>query len=209
MTVKKRRRITMEIALAEAKKCTTRTEFAIKHSGSWRYLSKRFLLDDACQHMTGNTIWNYALASKEAKKYKCKKDFKIGSHRAYQHCSRNGILSEVCSHMRKNIYWTPELVTLEAKKYQHRGQFHKGCGSAYQYCLDHDLLDEVCGHMTCGKRYTPPKNGQPAGRKPNLQAKREKALRELLCVHKWSKPRRNQHGINSTCSKCGKKRTTK
>jgi hypothetical protein len=207
MEKRKRNSITTEIAYMDAEKCKTRSEFGVRFSGSWRHLSNKELLDDACGHMIGNTIWNYELAEKEAKKYKRKKDFKKGSPKAYQHCQRKDILSEVCSHMRKNIIWNPELVAIEAKKYKHRGEFSEGNGSAYSYCLKKDLLDEVCGHMTSGRKYKPPKNGRKAGRRVNLKAKIEEELRQILCFHKWSKPRKYKNSINSKCSKCGKKRS--
>ena len=101
MAPKKRFRITDEIAIADALKCTTRTEFAETYSGSWRRLSNKGFkhLDAACAHMTGYTQWTTEKCVNVALTCKTRNEFKKKHHNAYLHMCDKKLQSLCYAHM--------------------------------------------------------------------------------------------------------------
>ena len=100
MATKSRWAITDEIAIADALKCKTRTEFAEKYSGSWRRLSNKGFnhLDAACSHMTGYTQWNTGKCVDVARTCKTRSEFKKHTG-AYCHASENNLFDLCYAHM--------------------------------------------------------------------------------------------------------------
>jgi len=101
MATKKRWSITTEQACQDALKCTTRTEFSVKFSGSLRHLrDKGFeVLDDACSHMTGYTQWTTEKCVDVARTYKTRSEFRKGNLGAYSHMTVNKLHDLCYSHM--------------------------------------------------------------------------------------------------------------
>lgn len=102
MATKKRWVITDEIAIADALKCKTRTEFSEKYSGSWRRLSNKGFkhLDEACSHMSeGYTQWSTEKCVNAARTCKTRKEFKRKHTGAYCHMSENKLHDLCYAHM--------------------------------------------------------------------------------------------------------------
>jgi hypothetical protein len=98
MTNKLRWKITEKQAAIDALKCTTRSEFATKFSGSWRHLSNKGLLDKYCTHMTGNTIWSDEKVLAIALSCKTRSEFKR-TYRPYGYAVEQGLISQCYAHM--------------------------------------------------------------------------------------------------------------
>ena len=101
MATKKRWEITDEIAIADALKCKTRTEFAETYSGSWRRLSNKGFkhLDAACAHMTGNTQWTTEKVLVLALTCKTRNEFKKKHTSAWLHMQSKQLQSICYAHM--------------------------------------------------------------------------------------------------------------
>ena len=100
MATKKRWAITTDQAREDALKCTMRSEFEKRFSGSYRHLMKKgfYVLDDACKHMTGYTQWNTKKCVDVARTCKTRGEFKKHTG-AYCHSSENNLFDLCYAHM--------------------------------------------------------------------------------------------------------------
>ena len=98
MATKKRWFITEEMARADALKCKTRSEFGNRFSGSWRHLSKKKLLESACSHMQGYTIWTDKKVLTYARTCGTRDKFKRNTG-AYGYAVANDLILQCHSHM--------------------------------------------------------------------------------------------------------------
>lgn len=147
----------------EAKKYTTRTEFAKGSGAHYRLATSSGILDEVCSHMVlkRKPFWNVEELKAIALKYKTKKQFREMDDAAYQAAYSRGIIKEICAHMlhpqrnSETLKWITdknltlvEAIKMEAQKHKSRRSFRLGSHTLYQKASSLKILDEVCSHMT-------------------------------------------------------------
>jgi len=147
------RPINFEKHFAEARKHSTRSQFAKGSSGAYNMLWLHGRLDEACAHMTISPVyvpakWGHQSVFDEAAKYRTRAEFKRECGGAHGYALKNGILAQACAHMRDghNFWHVFELMAV-AVKYTSKQQFIASENSAYVFCKKHGLTDLICKHM--------------------------------------------------------------
>jgi len=141
----------------EAKKYSSKSEFAQNSSSAYNSARENGWTDMICGHMVSNKkpngFWNdKEKCTKEALKYNRKVDFQKGSPSAYNVAKENGWLDEIRSHMVVSIkpvgYWkSKERCQKEAIKFISRSDFQKLSGSAYASAQKNGWVEDICKHM--------------------------------------------------------------
>ena len=144
----------------EAKKYSTRSEFAKESRGSWQAAWNRGAeyYEEICSHMPlpSNLAWTKEELTEEAKKYSTRGEFTEKSAGAYQAAARDLIfLDLICAHMEqfKHKIWNDEDLIEEAFSYKNRMDFRKKSSGAYQAAWNNgmEFLNKICSHMSfCG-----------------------------------------------------------
>lgn len=150
-TTKKRVKWTDDMIASEAKKYSTRTEFAKKGYGAYSAATRRDILDHVCEHMPKNIWikWTFDTLKSEALKYGTRNEFQKNSESAYQTAFQKGILDQICEHMTYVSYpWTDEELQREALKYDNQRDFFNGSPKAYWTAKFRKKIGDICKHMT-------------------------------------------------------------
>lgn len=143
---------TEELIEQEAKKYTTRKDFAENSPSAYSLASKRKILDKVCSHMIllQRRKWTKEEAAAEALKYKERGEFQSKANSCYLIAYRNGWLDDICKHMSngydKNKKYNKENVIKTLSKYERLQElknsdnvFVRGC---YWWLKKNKLLSE-------------------------------------------------------------------
>ena len=144
-----------ERCIEDAKKYTTKTEWAKNNSSAYLSASKNGWMGECCEHMIElqkpSGYWTKELCIEDAKKYKSKGEWKKKSNSSYHSATKNGWIRECSEHMieikKPSGYWTKERCIEDAKKYSARFVWQKKSNSAYNSARINDWVDECCEHM--------------------------------------------------------------
>lgn len=154
------RKVAWDKHFAEAKKYSSRSEFAKNSPGSYHMLWKHQILDAACSHMTVSSVysskrWDARSVLDEASKYGSRSEFKRECSGAYCYAIENGLLDIACAHMRdgKKFWHTFEVMAV-ALKYSSFNDFSKNEKSAYQFARKNGLTDLVASRIARKRVWT-------------------------------------------------------
>lgn len=149
----------IEESFAEAKKYSTRSEFACSSKKHYMRLWKRGLLDLACAHMLISPRFSYKKWTADevfsiASTYQRRSDFRRENEGAYAFALANKLLEPACAHMngagatvRAQKFWHVFELMCAAKKYSHKEEFKKKEPAAYNYAAQSGLLYVAQAHM--------------------------------------------------------------
>lgn len=138
----------------EARKYSSRSEFALKCQTSYQMLWRKKLLDEACSHMPISPVyvarkWTHEMVFEEAAKYQTRAEFKRKAGGAHAYALGNKIIDQVCAHMRQGIVkWHIFELMAIAIKYKNQREFIREQRKVYEYCVKQKLLSIVCAHMS-------------------------------------------------------------
>lgn len=150
---------TLDKAFNAAKQYNYKSEFLKNCSGAYSFLSKKDLLDLACQHMwkpSDRIKWDVKTIKEEALKYNTRNAFKHSSTGAYQAMLRLGIQDSICEHMDlpKCAKYTYEQLAEEALKYTTKSDFKRGSYGPYQAACKHEQFEEMTCHMKDASKFS-------------------------------------------------------
>jgi hypothetical protein len=147
-----------------ANKYQYKTEFARKSPGSYQFLLKNKMLDEACKHMPNRKdrkiILTYEIVKSIALKYSIRSKFSEMDGSAYNKALELGILDEICAHMpinanagkhADNFKWTDDALLLVAKQYATRTELKMGSSGAYDAMVKSGTIEKYCSHMKLSK----------------------------------------------------------
>jgi len=146
---------TPETIAIEAKKYTSKSEFALNAPGAVKRARTLGIYKEICKHMKKpakqnpkKVAWSEETLKLEALKYNSKSEFTSKRGSAVKVAKELGIYDSICDHMNTNYtVWSNEDLTNEALKYTTRAEFQTGSNSAYVIARTRGILDEICGHM--------------------------------------------------------------
>ncbi len=139
----------------EAKKYSTRGEFAKANPSAYNRARNNGWLDDVCGHMgrlrKPPGYWTREKVLETAAQCSSLKEFRELHSAAQDAAHRLGLLSELRSVVkgdkRPNGWWTFERVAEEAAKYGTRKEFERSAPGACSAARKHGWMDTVCAHM--------------------------------------------------------------
>lgn len=142
----------------EAKKYTSRGEFAKGNPSAYNNAWKNHWLDDYFWFSESASAkrWNYETCLEESKKYKTRTEFHDGSNSAYAVACRNKWLDEYIwleDGNQKRVIWTYESCYQEAKKYKRISDFAKKSPGAYDAAIENKWRDDYTW-LPHAKRWT-------------------------------------------------------
>lgn len=132
-----------------AKKCCSRSEFALKYDGASRLARRMGWFDEYTwfkELKKPNNYWTYDACYEEAKKYKSRKELEDNNGAVYKKVTENGWIEDYIWFkpitQKPHGYWTYERCKDEASKYNRRLEFRKGNSGAYMRSYLNGWLDE-------------------------------------------------------------------
>lgn len=144
---------TIQESFTEAKKYSSRSEFARSAKNAYHTLWRAGMLDDACTHMQISPVysyerWTHQSVFDEAAKYCNRAEFKRSCSGAHGYALTHGILDQACAHMRDgHFFWHVFELMAVAIKYRRKSEFIAKEKSAYNFALKRKLVPLICAHM--------------------------------------------------------------
>jgi len=151
---------TLKACLADAKRFSSKKEWAEKSSGAWDAARKNKWINQCCSHMKVrkllNGTWTKEACKKDAKNWKTRGEWKARSPVAYGTAWRNSWLDECCKHM-KAIRFPKGSRKIEdciqdARKYKSRSEWQRRSCSFYKVAVRNGWVDECCRHMVATRK---------------------------------------------------------
>lgn len=144
---------------SEAKRYSSRSEFAKSSPSAYGMLWRHGLLDRACSHMSISPVysqrrWDSKSVLAEASKYGSRSEFKRACSGAYCYALSNGFLDQACAHMMVAGFWHPFELMAAAIKYSSFSDFRKSEPSAYSYAKKAGLTDIVASRLARRRFWT-------------------------------------------------------
>ena len=151
---------TLENCRTEAKKFSSRSEWAKKSGSSYNTSLAAGWLDECCVHMVAkykpSGFWTKKQCKIEARKYSSSSDWQKANAASYAIAIENKWYKECSAHFipkkKPNGFWNKKRCLLEAKKYETKADFSKGSTGAYHAALEKGWIDDICSHMA-GERH--------------------------------------------------------
>lgn len=141
----------------EAKRYTTRHQFAKGSGGAYRAAIELNILDEVCEHMgppQNCKKWDFESILKVAKQYKSRSEFKRNRNSVHKAACNLGIWEEIAKKAgfdqgRKR--WNDIEIIKESIKHQSRTSMSRTASGAYQRIKQDKTLHHVClSHMKTG-----------------------------------------------------------
>ena len=142
---------TKDEILEEAKKFSTRGEFAMGNRSAYKKAHREGWLDEICNSMVRPSkpkgYWTKERVIEVAKSYTSKSDFSNSAPIAYRVALSNGWMRELYHFFEKKQPYTREECRLEASKYNSKEDFMKESPSYYNCAKNYRILTEIYSHM--------------------------------------------------------------
>lgn len=146
---------TKEKIIEEAKKYSTRSEFANGNRSAYKKAHREGWLNEVCGSMISRSkpkgYWTKEKIFEIAKDYTSKTDFFKSEPIAYQIVRSRGWNDELSLLFEEQQQFTKEECRMEALKYNCKEDFKNGSPQYFDCAKKHRFLTEICSHMgTCG-----------------------------------------------------------
>ena len=142
---------TKEEILEEAKKYSTRSEFASANRSAYKKAHREGWLAEACGFMVSLSkpkgFWTKERIFETAKNYTSKTDFSKSESSAYRIALLHGWIGELNSLFEKKQQYTIEECRLEAQKYNSKEDFMKNSPLYYNCAKNYRILTEISACM--------------------------------------------------------------
>lgn len=148
---------TKEKIQEEAKRFSTRSEFARGNVSAYKKAHREGWLDEVCNFMVRPSkpkgYWTKERVFETAKSYTSKADFSKNAPIAYRVALSNGWLRELSSLFEGQQPYTREECRQEASKYNSKEDFMKESPICYNCAKNYRILTEICSHMGTNTNY--------------------------------------------------------
>ena len=148
---------TKEKIQEEAKRFSTRSEFARGNVSAYKKAHREGWLDDVCNFMVRHSkpkgYWTKERVFATAKNYTSKADFSRNAPIAYRVALSNGWIRELNSLFEGQLPYTREECRQEASKYNSKEDFMKESPIYYNCAKNYRILTEICSHMGTNTNY--------------------------------------------------------
>ena len=144
---------------ADAKKYSSKNEWAEKSSGAWDAARSNGWIDICCSHMevlkARNGTWTMEACKQDAERFKTRGEWKRKSASAYGIAWKNGWLSQCCEHMTqvrvaKNSRSIDDC-RRDALKFKSRSEWQKESTAFYKVAVRNGWVDQCCAHMVASR----------------------------------------------------------
>ncbi len=151
--IKKFKYWNLDTCKEDAKKYSTRTEWAKNSNGAYLVACDKGWLDICCEHMklikNPSGTWSKEKCIQDASQYSMKARWREASSSAYNTACENGWLEECCGHMKKKLSKTECLVA--AKRFTTKKEWRVQSNGTYKAAWKNGWLNECCTHMRAGR----------------------------------------------------------
>jgi len=144
---------TREAIIEDAKKFSTKSEWAEKSSGAFDAARRSGVYEEAVSHMPEYSHkWTKDRVLEEALKYKSLSEWRKHSGGSLTQARARGWFEEASMHMKKRRAWSDEAILLDAKRFTTRSGWKAANPAAYKAARDRGLLERATVHMISAKK---------------------------------------------------------